>query len=187
MRKLTAFLLTSLDGYYEGEKPWEIDWHNVDDEFNELAIQQLDASDCLVFGRVTYQGMAQYWPSPEAVKNDPLVASRMNNTPKIVVSRTLTELQPEWANTRLIGEASELGEVKQQAGKDILVLGSSVLTTSLIDLGLLDELGIMVNPVLLGAGNSLASTATHRVPLELLRTRQFGNGNVLLTYKPQRD
>ena len=185
MRKIKAFMLTSLDGYFEGVKPWEIDWHNVDAEFNELAIQQLDASDCLIFGRATYQGMAQYWPSAEAVTNDPLVASRMNNTPKIVVSRTLREPQPDWANTRLIKDANELGALKQQAGKDMLVFGSSVLTTSLLGLGLLDELGVMINPILLGAGNSLASSATHRIPLKLLRTRQFGNGNVLLTYQPE--
>jgi dihydrofolate reductase len=185
MRKIKGFLLTSLDGYFEGQNPWEIDWHNVDDEFNELAIQQLDASDYLVFGRTTYQGMAQYWPSEEAVKDDPKVASRMNGSPKIVVSRTLEDADVTWANTRLIRDPQELGELKGETGKDLLVLGSSVLTTTLMELGLLDELGIMVNPVILGAGNSLSSSARRRIALKLLRTREFGNGNVLLTYEPQ--
>lgn len=186
MRRIKAFLLTTLDGYFEGPNPWEIDWHNVDDEFNELAIEQLDASDCLVFGRATYRGMADYWPSPEAVKNDPLVASRMNDTPKIVVSRTLEDSDVTWANSRLVRDPQELGALKQQPGKDLLVLGSSVLTTALMEMGLLDELGIMVNPVLLGAGNSLSSSAERRINLTLLRTREFGNGNVLLTYEPKR-
>jgi dihydrofolate reductase len=185
MRKIKSFLLTSLDGYFEGQKPWEIDWHNVDDEFNELAIQQLDASDYLVFGRATYQGMAQYWPSEEAVKDDPLVASRMNSSAKIVVSRTLEDADVAWANTRLIRDPRELAPLKEESGKDLLVLGSSVLTTTLMELGLLDELGIMVNPVILGAGNSLSSSASRRIALKLLRTREFGNGNVLLTYEPQ--
>ncbi|HKB18961.1 MAG TPA: hypothetical protein VKF28_07985 [Candidatus Dormibacteraeota bacterium] len=125
MRKIKAFLLTSLDGYYEGEKAWEIDWHNVDAEFNELAIRQLDDSDCLVFGRMTFQGMAEYWASEEAVKTDPDVASRMNGAQKIVVSRTL---DPE-----------DLAPLRKESGKDLLVLGSSVLTTALMELGLVDE------------------------------------------------
>jgi dihydrofolate reductase len=184
MRKIKAFLLTSLDGYYEGEKAWEIDWHNVDAEFNELAIRQLDDSDYLVFGRLTFQGMAQYWVSEEAVKTDPDVASRMNGAQKIVVSRTLEDGDVTWANSRLLRDAEDLAPLRQESGKDLLVLGSSVLTTALMELGLLDELGIMVNPVLLGAGNSLSSSARRRIALKLLRTREFGNGNVLLTYEP---
>lgn len=185
MRKIKAFLLTSLDGYYEGEKAWEIDWHNVDAEFNELAMDQLDASDHLVFGRATYQGMAQYWPSAEGIKDDPEVASRMNGTAKIVVSRTLEEADITWANSRVVRDPKDLAALKAESGKDLLVLGSSVLTTALMELGLLDELGIMVNPVILGAGNSLSSSAKHRITLKLLRTREFKNGNVLLTYEPR--
>jgi len=185
-RKIKAFLLTSLDGYFEGVNPWEIDWHNVDDEFNELAMQQLDASDFLVFGRATFQGMAGYWPSPEAIKDDPKVASKMNSTAKIVVSRTLEDSDVTWSNSRLVRDPQELASLRQGAGKDLLVLGSSVLTTALMELGLVDELGIMINPVLLGAGNSLSSSAKRRIALKLLRTREFRNGNVLLTYEPQR-
>lgn len=184
MRKLASFLMVSLDGYYEGEQPWEIDWHNVDEEFNEFAIRQLDASDCLIFGRATYLGMAQYWPSEEAVKTDPEVASRMNSMPKIVVSRTLEEPEPAWSNTRVLRDARELATLKKESGKDLLVLGSSVLTTSLMEDGLLDELRIMVDPVLLGKGNSLSSSAGRRILLKLLDVRTFHNGNVLLTYEP---
>lgn len=186
MRKLASFLMVSLDGFYEGEQPWEIDWHNVDDEFNEFAIKQLDASDCLVFGRATYLGMAQYWPSEEAVRTDPEVASRMNGMPKIVVSRTLEEPEPAWSNTRLLRDARELAPLKNESGKDLLVLGSSTLTTSLMEDGLLDELRIIVNPVLLGAGKSLSGTAGSRIPLRLIGNHEFRSGNVLLTYRPEK-
>ena len=185
MRKIKAFLLTSLDGYFEGEKAWEIDWHNVDEEFNELAMKQLDAADYLVFGRATFEGMAGYWPTDEAVKDDPEVASRMNGTPKIVVSRTLEDADVTWANSRLVRDAKDLAALKAESGKDLLVLGSSVLTTALMEQGVLDELGIMVNPVILGAGKSLSSSAKRRIALKLLDTRQFRNGNVLLTYEPR--
>lgn len=178
--------MVTLDGYYEGEQPWEIEWHNVDEEFDDFAVKQLDASDSLIFGRATYIGMAQYWPTEEAAKGDPKVASRMNSMPKIVVSRTLEEPVPPWSNTRLVKDVNELRELKAESGKDMLVLGSSVLTTSLIEKELLDELRIIVNPVLLGKGRALSSTAAMRMPLQLLDVRRFDNGNVLLTYEPEK-
>jgi len=185
VRKLASFLMVTLDGYFEGEKPWDIDWHNVDEEFNDFAIKQLDTADCLIFGRATYVGMAQYWPTAEAIKDDPEVAAKMNSAPKIVVSRTLEEPEPAWSNTRLVRDVQDLAAMKHEPGKEMLVLGSSVLTTSLMELGLLDELRIIINPVLIGAGSSLSGTAGHRIPLKLLSTRQFRSGNVLLTYEPR--
>src|SRR5262249_4430980 len=182
MSKIASFLMVTLDGYYEGKNPWEIDWHNVEEEFNEFSIQQLDASDCLIFGRTTYLGMAQYWPGEEALQSDPATASRMNDMPKFVVSRSLES--PEWSNTRVVRDAKEFGDLRQQFSKDLLVLGSSGLTTSLMEIGLLDELRVMINPVLIGGGKSLSNTAARRIPLKLLSTREFRNGNVLLTYQP---
>jgi len=180
---IASFIMVSLDGYFEGDKPWDIDWHQVDDEFNEFAIKQLDEFDCLVFGRSTYEGMAQYWPGEEAIRTDREVASRMNRAPKIVLSRTLQKPEPEWNNSTVVKEASELRE----KGQNLLVLGSSVLTTSLIEQGLLDELRIIINPVLIGSGRSLASSATRHILLKLLSRRDFRNGNVLLTYRPHVD
>ena len=182
MSKIASFLMVTLDGYYEGKNPWEIDWHNVDEEFGDWSIRQLDSSDCLVMGRQTYVGMAQYWPEDEALKSDSETASRMNGLPKIVVSRTLEN--PEWANTRVFKDASDLRAPRQEYKKDMLVLGSSALTTSLMEIGLLDELRVIVNPVLIGAGRSLSNTLTRRIPLKLLSTREFRSGNVLLTYEP---
>ena len=112
----------------------------------------------------------------------------MNQTLKIVISRSLDRLEPEWNNTRLITEDvhSELSSLKQQPGKDLLVLGSSVLTASLIDMGLLDQLRVIVNPVVLGEGRSVLGTTKQRAKLKLLENRTFRSGNVLLTYEPQR-
>ncbi|HKW59227.1 MAG TPA: dihydrofolate reductase family protein [Candidatus Dormibacteraeota bacterium] len=174
---IASFIMTSLDGFFEGDKPWEIEWHRTDDEFNVFATEQLDEFDTLVFGRATYEGMAGYWPSDEAARSDPEVASRMNGARKIVVSRTLDAPQPAWTNTTLVKDARDL-----PADGRLLVLGSAVLTTSLLEAGLLDELRIMLNPVLIGSGRSIASSATRRIPLRLLDRRDFRNGNILLTY-----
>jgi dihydrofolate reductase len=140
---IAAFIMTSVDGFFEGDHPWDIDWHTVDEEFNDFAAGQLDEFDTLVFGRSTYVGMAA------------------------------------WSNTTLVKDARDL-----RSDKKLLVLGSAVLTTSLLEEGLLDELRIMVAPVLIGSGRSLASTATRPIPLALSSRREFGNGNVLLVYCP---
>jgi dihydrofolate reductase len=183
MRKIVAFLVATVDGYYEGPNQ-EFDWPVVDEEFNEFGLHQLEEVDTLLFGRVTYQGMASYWPTPAAQQDDPRVAAKMNGLPKLVVSRTLREA--DWANTRIIDDdvAGELTKLKQQPGKDIAVFGSSDLTVSLLGLGLVDELRIMVAPVVLGAGRSLFRTAPERIHLQLLSTRAFRSGNVLHTYRP---
>ncbi len=183
MRKIISFLVTTVDGYYEGPNQ-EFDWPVVDEEFNDFAIQQLDEVDTLLFGRVTYQGMAAYWPTPAAQQDDPRVADRMNSIPKIVVSRTLDTA--EWANTRLLNDdvVEELTRLKQEPGKDIAIFGSSELTVSLMRAGLIDEVRIMVNPVVLGDGKSLFRTAGARISLKLLKTRAFSSGNVMLYYQP---
>jgi dihydrofolate reductase len=182
MRKIFAFIMTTLDGYYEGPDQ-AFDFWVLDDEFRQFSIEQLDEADTLLFGRVTYEGMAAYWPTPAAQQEDPEVAARMNDLPKIVVSRTLDKA--EWSNTRLINDQvrDELAKLKQQPGNDIVILGSSDLTASVMRMGLLDELRIMVNPVVLGAGRSVFSTAGERVGLKLLKSRPFGSGNVLLSYQ----
>ena len=177
---IASFIMISLDGFFEGDKPWDIDWHNTDEEFNDFAAEQLDAFDTLVFGRATYEGMAQYWPSDEAVTSDPVIAARMNDASKIVVSRTLQAPAPAWSNTVLLKDPRDL-----PTDSNLLVLGSAALTTSLLEQGALDELRIMIAPVLIGSGKSVGSTATRRIPLRLLARREFGNGNVLLTYQPR--
>jgi dihydrofolate reductase len=183
MRTMFAFLAATVDGYYEGPNQ-EFDWPIVDEEFNEFSVRQLDEVDTLVFGRVTYELMASYWPTPAAKDDDPRIAARMNDMPKLVMSRTLEKA--DWANTRLVRDnvAEELSQIKQQPGKDIAIFGSSALTVNLLPSGLIDELRIMVNPVILGAGKSMFKTADERIGLVLLETRSFTSGNVLLRYAP---
>ncbi len=180
--------MVTADGFHEGLNPWAIDWHNVDDEFNTFAVEQLTASDALIFGRNTYQGMAQYWQAPGAVDDNPAaVVELMNTKPKFVVSRSLRKPEPDWSNTRVIGGdvPQELTALKKQPGRDLLVLGSANLTASLIEMGVLDELRLIVNPVLIGAGHSLFGAGKKKTQLTLLKAKVFRSGNVLLTYKPQ--
>jgi dihydrofolate reductase len=183
MRKILAFLVVTVDGYYEGPNG-EFDWPVVDEEFNEFGLRQLEEVDTLLFGRVTYEGMASYWPTPAAEQDDPRVAAKMNTLPKLVVSRTLDKA--DWANTRILRDdvAAELTRLKRQPGKDIAIFGSSGLVVSLLAMGLVDELRIMVHPVVLGAGRSLFRTAPERMHLHLVEARPFRSGSVLLTYRP---
>ncbi len=185
MRKLFSFNMVTLDGFFEGSNH-EIDWHNVDDEFNEFAIEQTGTVDVLLFGRVTYQMMASYWPTPAVIANDPIVAGQMNRVSKIVFSRTLKEV--EWNNTRLVRDhvAEEISKLKQQPGKDLALFGSANLMSTLMQLDLIDEHRVMVNPVILGSGNPLFKRTKDKLNLKLIRTRTFGNGNVLLCYQPDR-
>jgi dihydrofolate reductase len=183
MRTLASVLMTSLDGFHEGSNH-ELDWHNVDGEFHDFALQQLDAADTLVFGRVTYQMMASYWSTEAAAANDPLVAAKMNEMPKVVVSSTLPSA--DWAGTTVVSGnlAKAMVDLKSRTGGELLVLGSARLTASLAESGLLDELRVMVNPLVLGRGSSLMHSVGNRLRLDLLRTRIFDSGNVLLTYRP---
>jgi dihydrofolate reductase len=184
MRNVFLFMMVSLDGFFEGPHQ-EIDWHNVDDEFNDFAIKQLDEIGTLLFGRVTYQLMASYWPTPAALADDPIVAEKMNTTPKVVFSTTLDTV--DWDNTRLVrgDAAAEVAKLKQQPGKDLAIFGSADLTTSLLQAGLVDELRIMVAPVALGNGKPLFTGLRERVNLNLVNSRVFRSGNVLLCYQPE--
>lgn len=183
MRNLFLFMMVTLDGYFEGPNQ-DIGWHNVDEEFNEFAINQLNELDTLLFGRVTYEGMASYWPTPFAMEDDAIVAEKMNTISKIVFSRTLE--RADWNNTRLVKEhiAAEVSQIKQQQGGDLAIFGSANLAGSLLQMGLIDELRIMVNPVILGDGKPLFTGIHEKVNLKLLKTRTFRSGNVLLTYQP---
>ncbi len=182
-RTLASFIFTSLDGFYEGPNA-ELDWSNVDAEFNDFAVRQLDEADTLGFGRATYDHMAAYWPTEQAKANEPGITSRMNDKEKLVFSTTLTDTA--WSGTALVrGEATEhVPRIKAAAGKELLVIGSAHLTANLAQAGLLDELRVMVCPIVLGQGRSLFEDLRDRVSLTLLRVRQFDSGNVVLTYRP---
>jgi dihydrofolate reductase len=185
MSKLFAFEMITLDGYFEGPDH-DIDWHNVDAEFNEFAVNQTGQAGTLVFGRITYELMASYWPADAAKTDDPEVANQMNATPKIVFSHTLQSA--DWQNTTLLKDnaAEELKKLKQASGKDIAIFGSSNLCANLVneDPDLIDEYRLMVNPVIIGAGTPFLHGINQQLKLNLASTRQFKNGNLLLTYRP---
>jgi dihydrofolate reductase len=183
MARLILFNLVTLDGFFAGPNG-EIDWHRVDDEFNEFAVGQLEAAGGLVFGRVTYELMAGYWPSEEGPRDDPLVAAKMNGLPKVVFSRTME--RADWANTSLVrgdDAVREMAGLKKRPGKDLYIFGSADLAGTFTRHRLIDEYRLLVNPVVLGRGRPLFAGA-RRLDFEHLSTRTFGNGNVLQCYSP---
>ncbi|WXG42347.1 MAG: dihydrofolate reductase family protein [Candidatus Freyarchaeum deiterrae] len=187
MRKIIASEMVSLDGYFEGPNR-EIDWHNVDEEFNQYAISILNTVDTILFGRVTYQLFESYWPAaatnPSTSKSDLEIAHQINNKTKIVFSKTLEKV--EWKNAKLVKEVipEEIAKMKQQPGKDMVIYGSGSIVSTFTQLGLIDEYLIIVNPVILGDGKPLFKDVKDRINLKLLKTKTFNSGNVLLVYKP---
>lgn len=182
-RTLASFIFISVDGFYEGPNG-ELDWPNADAEFNDFAAQQLDEADAIGFGRATYEHMAAYWPTEQAMINDPGMTTRMNDKEKLVFSTTLTDAA--WPGTTVVrGRAiKHLEELKAAPGKEVLIIGSAHLTADLARAGVLDELRIMIFPIVLGQGRSLFEDLRSRLSLTLLRVRQFDSGNLLLTYCP---
>jgi dihydrofolate reductase len=183
MRNVVLSMQVSLDGFIARPKG-ELDWHLVDGEVNEYAKDLLNSFDTLVFGRVTYELMASYWPT--AITNDPAeaqIAERLNTLPKVVFSRTLKKV--EWRNSRLAqgGIVEEILKMKEQPGKDIGIGGTSIVTV-LAPLGLIDEYRILLVPVVLGSGKPLFNDIKDRIELKLRTTKTFGSGLVLLDYQP---
>jgi dihydrofolate reductase len=184
MNKMILFMMVSLDGYVEG-LDHDLSWHNAGNkEFSKFAIDQLNEAGSLVFGRKTYELMASFWPSKAGREGDHAVAKRMNDMPKIVISDSLDKA--DWNNTRLIKEnvASQLKQLKSESAHDLLVLGSNELCVSLLEMELLDELRLMINPVVLGAGTPLLQGVKQPQKLLLVKDHRFDSDNVLLTYYP---
>ena len=179
MRKVVAVELVSLDGVMEAPEEWAFSYS--DDEMNEANASGMAASDALLLGRQTYEGLAAFWPNQPG--GDPMV-DYINSVPKFVVSTTLEE-PLEWNNSTLIKGtvAEEIAELKQQAGKDITIIGSAALVRSLLYDGLLDELKLLVHPVVMGSGQRLFEGGDSKA-LELVDSRTFGTGVVYLTYRP---
>jgi dihydrofolate reductase len=182
MRKVIMFNLITLDGYFAGING-DISWHQVDEEFNKFSIQQLQTSGGLVFGRITFQLMANYWPTKQANEDDPIVAELMNSVPKYVFTRTLQRV--EWNNTQLMrGEAvEEMKVLKQQPGKDLFIFGSANLSQVFIQNRLIDEFRILINPIILGNGMPLFTNKGKHLNMKLINSKTFKNGNILLDYQ----
>jgi dihydrofolate reductase len=180
MRKLVAVELVSLDGVMEAPEEWAFPYSN--DEMEEVNASGMAASDALLLGRVTYEALAAFWPHQPG--GTPMV-DYINSVPKFVVSETLEE-PLGWNNSTLIeGDVTEgIDELKQRAGKDITILGSGALVRSLLGEGLLEELRLMVHPLVLGSGKRLFEDGDDRRGLELIDSRTFGTGVVYLAYRP---
>ena len=183
MRKLSVFNFVTLNGFFQGARG-DISWHAHGAEENAYAAEALKSRSTLLFGRITYEMMASYWPTPIATKNDPVVAEGMNSADKIVFSRTLKKV--EWEHTTLVKDnmVEAVRKMKQEAGSGMTILGSGSIVTQCADAGLIDEYQIMVDPVVLGEGTSIFHGITHKLDLKLTTTRTFGSGVVLLCYQP---
>jgi len=187
MPKLTAFIQVTLDGYFAATDGG-ISWAHKDRddaEWNAFVEGNAKGGGRLVFGRITYDLMASYWPTELAAENDPVVARQMNSLPKVVFSRTLDKAS--WNNTQLVNGdiAAAVRRMKQEPGPDIAILGSGSIISQLAEQRLIDELQFVINPLVLGKGKKLFEGVGETLALKLLGTRVFGNGNVLLSYGPK--
>ena len=180
MRKIVAGLFVSLDGVYEAPDQWHFPYFN--DEMGEAVGSQMNAADTMLLGRVTYQEFASYWPNHSG--DDMELANYMNDTPKLVVSTTLDTL--DWQNSTLIrgNVVEELTRLKQQPGKNIAITGSGTLVRSLLRDGILDELRLLVHPIVVGSGKRLFVDGGDQTPLQLVDSKTFSTGVLYLTYQP---
>jgi dihydrofolate reductase len=182
--KIIVSNLMTLDGFMADSRG-ELGWFRVDEEFVEYSRELCASVGGFLFGRRTFEVMAAFWPHERGKQDDPFVAERMNVLPKIVISKTLPE--PEWSNSRVIRDRvpQSIAQVKKQSGGDIAILGSGRLVSSLLPLGLIDELRIFVHPTILGGGQPEFSKGLGRIDLKLLYMRPFRSGVTMLAYEPQ--
>lgn len=183
MRKIIVSNLISVDGYFEGLNQ-DISWFKVDEEFFGYARNLLNNADILLFGRITYQQMAAYWPFTK--DDDAVITEKMNSLEKIVLSKTIEN--PEWNNTKIVSEKAdeELQKIKEQPGKDIVIFGSGTIVSAFTQCKLIDEYRLIINPVILGNGSPMFRSVNERLNLKLVDTKSMANGIVILTYHPER-
>jgi dihydrofolate reductase len=183
MRRLISSLNVTVDGFRD---------HTalvVDEEHHRYAVNLLNTADAVVFGRVTYQLFESYWPAIAKEQSGTGAAiefaRKIDSLNKIVLSKTLDRV--EWHNARLIsGDATgEINKLKQQSGKDLLILGSPGLVSSLLQMGLIDELQLLLQPIILGKGQLLFPCLTDRIDLKLIEAKTFSSGVVVHRYAPK--
>lgn len=178
MRKLIMWNVITLDGYFEGEKNWDLDFHELvwGKELEEFSLAQLKSADMLVFGATTYKGMADYWAKEEGE-----IAKFMNEIPKVVCSSTLQTA--DWNNTAIVKDAvAEIPKLKEQGNGVMFVFGSAKLSESLMKAELFDEFRLCIAPVFLGSGRLLFNQGVPYKKLKLLETRALSTEGVILRY-----
>jgi dihydrofolate reductase len=182
-RRLIMWNLVTLEGFFEGAKKWDLDWHDYvwGDELQQFGLDQAKTADAVLYGRVTYEGMAAYWSTAKGA-----TAEFMNSVPKVVFSKTLAKA--DWNNTRLVRDdaAAEVAKLKNAAGRNLFVFGSADLSATLMRHDLFDEYRLCVVPVVLGAGTPLFKPRPERKRMKLRETRTLKSGGVILFYKPER-
>jgi dihydrofolate reductase len=187
MALLTAYNFISLNGYFKGENG-DISWAKRNDrEQSEFAAKNMKAGNTLLFGRVTYEMMAAFWPTEQAEQVMPDVAAGMNKAKKIVFSKTLKKA--DWANTTIISNDifEEVKKLKNTQKKDMTILGSGSIISQFAEKGLIDYYQIMIHPVVLSSGTPLLSNITINTDLKLKDSKIFKNGVVLLSYEPEKE
>ena len=183
-RRLIVFNNVTLDGYF-ADVHSDMSWAHKDDaEWTAFGAENASGGGVLLLGRITYELMASYWPTPAARANVPAMAERMNRMQKVVFSRTLDKAW--WQNTTLVkGDiVAAVRKMKTEPGEGMAILGSGSIVSQLTQAGLIDEYQLVVNPILLGQGKSMFDGLTKKLNLKRTKTRTFGNGNVLLCYEP---
>ncbi|HEY8513402.1 MAG TPA: dihydrofolate reductase family protein [Cyclobacteriaceae bacterium] len=188
MRKLIMWNIVTLDGYFEGEKKWDLSFHDQvwGPELEKLSLEQLRSADYLIVGRVTYEGMAAYWKNAESENSE--IARLMNSLPKLVFSTTLKPadlMAIGWNNATLAtgGVPEEISRLKAQDGKNMYVFGSADLSRTLIENDLFDEYRIGIAPVILGNGTRLFKSGTPGTNLRLVSTLPLSPGGVVLRFE----
>jgi dihydrofolate reductase len=193
MRRIIAALETSLDGFIAGPNG-EQDWAMAEDEETWREIfEMLGSVDTCILGRVMYPEYEQYWlavlanpagilplTGKPATKNGITYARWADKTPHIVLSRTLDKVK--WKTTRIVRDVEEIRKLKQQPGKDMYAVGGATLVGSLMNAGLVDELHLIVNPLVLGGGKALLKDVKERQALKLVRAKPLASGKVSLAY-----
>lgn len=184
MRKIIVCNWVSLDGFFSGPKG-ETDWFYWDEELEAHQHNFFKEIDTMLFGRHTYDIMSSYWPTPAASQESPIITNFMNQTKKIVFSKSLQKVQ--WDNTDLASDliSSNMLALKESAGKNILILGSGSIASQLLTLELVDELQLLINPIILGQGKSMFQSMQKITPMDLIESKTFSNGLMLSKYAKQ--
>ncbi len=183
MRTISAFNFVTINGFYKGNNE-DISWHIHGEEGNQYSIDQLKSGNILLFGRVTYEMMYSFWPGDAAYSMFPIVAERMNAAQKLVVSNSLNAA--DWQNSNIISGdiISQISQLKNSPGKNITILGSGTLITTLTDAGLIDAYEFLLDPLAMGQGTSIFQNIQNTLRLELTGTRVFEkSGSLLLSYR----
>jgi dihydrofolate reductase len=184
MRNLLVFNSVTVDGYFtdqNGDMSWA---HKQDDpEWNAFTAENAKSGGELLFGRVTYDLMASFWPTPAAAQMLPEVAENINKARKVVFSRSMEKAS--WNNTRVVkGDlVEEVRKLKEEPGDGLVLMGSGTIISQIAPAGLIDEYQMVVNPLVLGKGRTMFEGIKDKLNLKLASTRAFQNGNVLLSYK----